>query len=513
VTASSGQPAGAGDAAAAPPGPGRAPGTGRTQPSGPGPGHSEGWRRLHPLSPLVRSGRGVLAVLAVAGLSTSGALGQASGQRWYDVAVPVVAAGAAVVNWLVTRWKVDGATLRIETGLLRRDSRQLPLARIQAVDLVRPFLARMLGLAELRVRLAGAPEGDGRLAYLTEPAAAALRARLLAAHYGLDPATPEPAEQIMVTVPAGRLIGSALLPTGGLAAVAIPAGVLLVAYSPAGPFAAAAPFLWWALLSGSLVWQRVSTQYGFTVAASPDGVRIRRGLLGTVAETIPVARVQAVRMIEPVLWRPLRWRRLEVDVAGSAGHDHPEGGASVRKALLAVGPQHEARLLLRVALGDAAPALTKPPRRAWWKAPLSYHYLAAGHDDAVAVTVTGRLRRVTVWVPLAKTQSVRLVQGPWQRRLRLATVHLDAAGKHVRAEFAQRSYAEARPLVDELAALSRSARRRARLLPVPVQVHPAAGGGDGGSGGGTAGDARHPGEGTGQAATAGSPVNAAQSDA
>ncbi|HEY7432869.1 MAG TPA: PH domain-containing protein, partial [Streptosporangiaceae bacterium] len=463
------------------------------QPLTGGPDHTEGWRRLHPLSPLVRSGRGVLAVLAVVGLSTSGALGQAGGQRWYDVAIAAVAAAAAVVNWLVTRWKIDGATLRIETGLLRRDSRQLPLARIQAVDLVRPFLARMLGLAELRVRLAGAPGGDGRLGYLTEPAAVALRARLLAGHYGLDPATPEPAEQIMVTVPAGRLIGSVLLPTAGLAAIAVPIGVLLVAYSPAGVFAAAAPLLWWVLLSVSLVWQRVSSQYGFTVAASPDGVRIRRGLLGTVAETIPVARVQAVRMIQPVLWRPFGWRRLEVDVAGSTGHEHPEGGASVRKALLAVGPEDEARLLLRVTLGDAAPTLTKPPRRGWWKAPLSYHYLAAGHDDSMAVAVTGRLRRVTMWVPLAKTQSVRLVQGPWQRRLRLATVHLDAAGKHARAEFAQRSYAEARPLVDELAALSRSARRR--TSPPPVSPPPA-----------------RPAEG-GQAATAASPVNAAQREA
>jgi len=51
---------------------------------------------------------------------------------------------------------------------LRRDSRQLPTARIQAVDLVRPFFARMLGLAEIRVRLAGSTDADGRLAYLTE---------------------------------------------------------------------------------------------------------------------------------------------------------------------------------------------------------------------------------------------------------------------------------------------------------------------------------------------------------
>src|SRR5689334_13782923 len=109
------------------------------------------------------------------------------------------------------------------------------------------------------------------------------------------------------------------------------------------------------------------------------------------------------------------------------------------------------------------PALRKPPRRAWWKAPLSYHFLAAGHDGTLAVAVVGRLRRGTTWVPLAKAQSVRLVQGPLQRRLGLATVHLDAAGRRVRAEFRERGQEEARALVDELAALSRSARRRASL--------------------------------------------------
>jgi putative membrane protein len=451
---------------------------------------NEGWRRLHPLSPVVRSGRGVLAVLALTGLSTSGLVGHPDHQRWYDLVIAFSAALAAVVNWVVTRWKVDGVTLRIETGLVRRDSRQLPIARIQAVDVVRPFLARMLGLAELRVRLAGTPAHDGRLAYLTEQAAVTLRAHLLAAHHGLDPATPEPSEQVVATVPAGRLIGSVLLTAASLAAAAVPAGALLAAVSPGGPLSAIAPLLWWAVMSATLLWQRVSTQYGFTVAASPDGVRIRRGLLGTVAETIPVARVQAVRMIEPLLWRPFGWRRLEVDVAGNPGHDKPEGAPATRKALLAVGPAQEARSLVRIAVGSGEPALSKPPRAARWKAPLSYHYLAAGHDDTLAVTVTGRVRRVTTWVPLAKTQSVRLVQGPWQRRLGLATVHLDAAGKHARAEFAERSVDEASRLVDELARLSRSARRRT-VAPVPPPRSQAA---------------------APQAATA-SPVNASQSEA
>ena len=119
------------------------------------------WHRLHPLSPLVRSGRAAIGVLAIVGISASGQFGR-DGSHLYDWAVAVLVVIAAVVSWLVTRWKLDGSTLRIETGLLRRDSRQLPVARIQAVDVVRPFLARALGLAELRVRLAGSSHADGR---------------------------------------------------------------------------------------------------------------------------------------------------------------------------------------------------------------------------------------------------------------------------------------------------------------------------------------------------------------
>ena len=469
----------------------------------------DGWRRLHPLSPLVRSGRAVLAVLALAGLSGSGLIGSGAGTRWWDFALVALVAGGAAVNWLVTRWKVDGVTLRIETGLLRRDSRQLPIARIQAVDLVRPLLARMLGLAELRVRLAGSGDADGRLAYLPEQAAEALRARLLAAHHGLDPATPEPAESAVTSVPTGRLAGAALIPAVQLAVVAVVVGGVTAAVAPGGLLGVGALLIWWLIICGTIAWRRVSTQYAFTVAASPDGVRIRRGLLGTVAETIPVARIQAVRMIEPLSWRPLHWCRLEVDVAGRLGHDRPEGTGEVRKALLPVGSQDEAARLLGIALPAVRdwPVPRRPPRRAVWKAPLSYHFLAAGHDDTLAVAVTGRVRRETTWVPLAKAQSVRLAQGPLQRRLGLATVHLDAAGKRVRAEFRDRPQDEARALVGELAALSRSARRRAALAaPGPPD---AAGEADGR---GAAGEADGPGA-AGQAASVASPVNASHSEA
>jgi uncharacterized membrane protein YdbT with pleckstrin-like domain len=118
----------------------------------------------------------------------------------------------------------------------------------------------------------------------------------------------------------------------------------------------------------------------------------------------------------------------------------------------------------------------------------------------MAVAVVGRLRRETTWVPLAKAQSVRLVQGPLHRALGLATVLLDAAGRRVRAEFRERRLEEARSLAGELAALSRSARRQASR---------AAAGASGRASGGPAAPAGD----AGQAASVASPVNASQSEA
>jgi putative membrane protein len=117
--------------------------------------------------------------------------------------------------------------------------------------------------------------------------------------------------------------------------------------------------------------------------------------------------------------------------------------------------------------------LTRPPRRARWKAPFSYHFLAAGCDGSVLAATTGRLKRVTTWVPLEKVQSIRRVEGPVQRALHLRTVHVDAAGRNVRAELRDRDVGEADRLFDQLITQSRLARRRVTAgsaRPAPVAV-------------------------------------------
>jgi putative membrane protein len=418
--------------------------------------HGE-WRRLHPLSPIVQAGRLVAGLLSIFVVTIAQHPHAGFRVELPELIVAAVLALAGVIRWLVTRWRLDGNTLRIETGLLRRDSKQLPVTRIQAVDVVRPFLARMLGMAELRIRLAGSSDrADGRLAYLTEQQAASVRAMLLAAHHGLDPATPEPGERPVSQLPTGRLVGASLL-WGGSGLLALGAAVAVAASAaPRVVLGLVSTLALYAFGVAGATWRRISSAFGFTVAVSPDGIRIRRGLLGTVAETIPVRRVQAVSMSQPLLWRPFGWCRLQVDVAGHAGHE--EGGRSLKKDLLPVGSTAEAVYLAQLALGHQAPRTTKPPHRAKLKTPLSFHFLAAGHDEQVAVTVTGRLTKTTVWMRLEKLQSVRYVQGPLQRRLGLASVHGDAAGRHAHVTFRDRDAAEAATLLDRLAQLSRNAR-------------------------------------------------------
>jgi len=429
------------------------------------------WLRLHPLTPIARIGRLVPALVLLFLVSTVHSKAENGRvETDYLIAFTLLSAVYGYIHWMVTRWRFEGDTLRIETGFIRKDSRRLPLARVQAVDIVRPLLARLLGVSELRIRLAGSGGTDGKLAYLSEAQAAELRLVLLAGHIDSEAATSSNTGLPMASVDTARLLASVFLSLVTIVVIGTVAALAVLDQFEPKTAAAVAGFLAVYLLSAAgVIWRRLSGQYNFIAVEAAEGVRIRRGLLQTISETVPYGRIQAVRQVEPLLWRPFGWCRLEVDVAGAtARNQRGEGTSVVRKALLPVGSQQDAWHLLARLLGAPDPVRTAPPGRARLKAPLSFHFLSAGHDGAHAVCVTGRLNRATTWVPLEKSQSIRRVQGPLQRTLGLATVHVDVAGKRSRAEFRDREAAEADQLVAELTALSRSARRRGRrATPVP----------------------------------------------
>jgi putative membrane protein len=420
------------------------------------------WRRLHPLSPLVHAGRLLVALAIVA--APSAALGHGPWEALSQLGAFVVVALFGLISWLVTRWQVEEDDLRVETGLVRRSSLRFPLKQVQAIDIVRPGLARLFGLAELRLRLAGSTGAHARLAYLRTREADQLRTHLLTLARGevAEPAEPDE-ERVLLTVPTPRLVAGIFLSRTGLLPTALLGGLVAVAIvSPSAARSVVGGSFFYVLGVVTALWRRFNGAYHLTVAEAPDGLRLRSGLVATTAETIRPGRVQAIRMVEPLLWRPFRWCRLELDVAGRQRAEQ-EGGPERRqlRAVLPVGGRDVAQALLERLVPDAPGDRRPAPRRVLFKSPLRYRYLSWGRTDTCVVTTSGRIARTTDWVPLAKVQSLRRVQGPIQRRLDLATIHLDTAGRNVHAALRDRDVDEADPALGRLVELARAARNGA----------------------------------------------------
>jgi putative membrane protein len=207
--------------------------------------------------------------------------------------------------------------------------------------------------------------------------------------------------------------------------------------------------------------RRIFDEWNFRIGADPNGLRLHHGLLDTRSQTVPPQRVQAVEVLWPLLWRLVGWVRARVDVAGYGEHDR---GAGVRAGiLLPVGDPGMARRVVHEVLGlDVATLpLAPPPRRARWLAPLRWPHLGFGITDTVAAASGGWPGRRLAVVPLSRVQSVRVVQGPLQRALGLASVHVDTAGA-LHAVGEHRDVAEAYALADTLASAARSARSAER---------------------------------------------------
>jgi putative membrane protein len=426
----------------------------------------DGWQRLHPLSPVVRGGRATTAVFFVLVLIMFG--GDSLGREAPQLGVVAVIVLTGVVSWLVTRWRIEDDDLRIETGLLRRQSLRFPLAQVQAIDVVRPGLARLFRVAELRLRMAGSSGATARLAYVAEHEVEPLRDQLLALARGArhDETAPiaeaaRPQEHVLATVEVGPLIASILLENWWLVVVLV-AIVAGLAASPhtVGGLLLGGGFIW-ALSMATFVWRRFNQQYRLTVAEGPDGLHLRGGLVALTAEVIRPGRVQAVRLVEPLLWRPVGWCRLEVDIAGRQRRKgEGEAQRGQLRVLLPVGTRSLGIELVDRLMPDRPRELSPPPRRAFWKSPFRYPALSWGRSETCVATTSGRLRRVTCWVPLEKVQSLRHVQGPVQRRLRLASVHVDTAGRSAHATLRDRDTTEAVRALADLTDLARVARRR-----------------------------------------------------
>ncbi len=440
-------------------------------------------RRPHPLTPFIR---GWLILVAIIFGFSRQVIDQLNSDERLDTgdlawivpivgAVVLIAALAGLVSWYFTRFVIDDDELRIETGAVFKQSKKVPFERLQSVDVIQPFAARLFGLAELRLE-AGAGGNGIKLRYLSQAEASRLRDYLLTRAHGkqasiADAQSARPASRLtdlgtaerpLVTVGPPRLLGSFLLSSEFIGTAVFTIVILIV--SATGSTFALTGLIPAVISLFSLISNRIVAMFHFTIADSARGLRITRGLTNLSSQSVPVNRIQGVRISQPLLWRPLDWYRVDIDILGYATSDEDDDNSSSSVLLPVAGPDEVRIALDRILPGidlDAIP-LVRAPRRAAWVRPYDFWTLRSGMDQRVLITENGWITHVRNVVPHAKSQSVRLRQGPLQRLLGLADVHVDTPRGPVHAVAHQLDAALARPLVLTQLDRARAARRADR---------------------------------------------------
>lgn len=493
---------------------------------------SEG-QRLHGFTVVTRGlrlGRQLLLPAVLGGASVGDGLGAVV--QWTVVILAIPSFAVAVAQWVAFRYRLDDDELIIDSGVLSRRRRIIPLARIQNVDLSQSALERLARVAELKLETAsGGSETEAALSVLALPRARVLRDELLArrirALEGVEDRAAAPAGSDRDgAVPAaasgpGRVPGgpvSALparesvgpgaseellrLGLGDLAiagATSNEAGLIAAGLATAvevlddlGGLARAnawlqsvveqgaslgatgAAVVGVGLVMGFLVlgWlvsivATVVRFHGFTLTREGEDLRREYGLLSRHHSTVPLERVQAVRIEETLLRRPFGLAALKIETAGAGPRQRESARGGGAEAYVPITRRRDVGRLVRAVFDDARfedvemhPVAPVSRRRsfvrlaapvvlatavavvlvpwgavlaglllpAWIVAGAQYRARAWARPEGYAIVRAGVLTRINAVIPIRKIQTLHVRETPFQRRWGLATVMIDTAG-------------------------------------------------------------------------------------
>ena len=255
-------------------------------------------------------------------------------------------------------------------------------------------------------------------------------------------------ERELYQVPMGRLLASQLLSMSALFSV-LALIVIIVIGAASIPYTGLAGIT--ASLSGvamvglsvaSFHWNRFASEANFRLAISPDGLRLRRGLLSTRSQTIPPRRIHAIEIQQPLLWRFFGWYRVLILQAGYGAKDTEQNKQQSSHVLIPVGTRRDVNFALWAVIEDlgvddipsfidAALAGTgdgngfvRMSARAFILDPFLFKRRARAITRTTFVVRDGWLTRKSFWAPIARLQSVSAKAGPLERALGVATLHM-----------------------------------------------------------------------------------------
>lgn len=336
-------------------------------------------QRLHPATLLfdiakhVRS-LAVPAVLVLFGASQStggpgGMFGRVpAGWEVWLLVLLVPAVAFSVVRYLTFRLRYDAHELVIRSGLLFRNERHVPFAKIQNLDAVQNVFHRLLGVVEIRVETGGGKDEEARLSVLPMAALDEMRRRVFEGR-SAEPvpatmgeavtATADTARQTLLHLPVRELLLCGFLENKGMIMIGAGFGVVWetgvlnglldrvfgdetsgggffrdiargVVEGEGVPLPAITvvlvglPVLLLFVRVVSMAWAFLRL-YDFRLTRVREDLRIEFGLLTRVAATIPIRRVQTLTIRQGPLHRWLGRASVRVETAGGGAGPNAAG--------------------------------------------------------------------------------------------------------------------------------------------------------------------------------------------
>ncbi len=326
-------------------------------------------------------------------------------------------------------WINEKGELEARSGIFFRRSRQLRISRLQSVDILRPPVARLLGYSSLKVEVAGSGDSRVILSYLSVGKAQELRSEILSVAKE-EQAFTQSAEREnhwQWRVPNGRLVASMVLTTSTFFVIVVAVASAVIALRGSGLVALAL-----AVGGSAASLAGITSLFNFSVGRNERGIAISHGFFTTAHYTVSPIRIQAICLVQPIAWRPFGWYQIAINVAGTE--------QSGKKS----GP----RFLIPVVHEDALPELFRELLPSWnlekedewlasatssrWRFPWQAARLAVSVTPNLFMVRSGALTRRLSAAPHERIQSIRITQGPWERKLGISRLHADSVPGPVR---------------------------------------------------------------------------------
>jgi putative membrane protein len=324
------------------------------------------------------------------------------------------ALGAAygVARYTAFEYELGETTLAIRSGVFQRQAREIPLGRVQNVDVEQSLLQRLLGLAEVRFETAGGGATEGKLSMVDVDDADRLQAdlrqrRRAARQGGADGEASEPEPSVLYELSLGDLLVLAgvsfrwgVVPLTlfsypfvddllvGLFRRYVVEAMLGGTLSPSDPrllgvglalLAGYATLAW--LLSAAVT---VLQYYGFRLARLDDQLVYERGLVQRYSGTIPLEKVQSVAVEENAAMRRLGYAALTVETAGYAQGGGGGDGGERSPSAIPLADRGTVLGLVAAIEGVENVAVDRPPERARRRYAGRYALVVAGLAAALA---------------------------------------------------------------------------------------------------------------------------------